>query len=496
MIPPIRIDREVPVPMRDGTVLRAEIWRPDDGRRHPAILERTPYLKETGAPAPILDSRLATARGYAVVLQDVRGRGGSGGEFEPFVNEEADGADSVAWTAASPWCDGRVVMAGMSYVGATQWLAAAARPPALHAIAPTLSTDDFGEGWSLRSGVVEHGFLTTWSAADLAAPADRWYDAPERAYDDLDGLARIAPWASEWLAEKADSPYWRDRSVAHRRDAIDVPALFTSGWYDVFLAGTLRGFARSGNPSDRLIVGPWGHDWQLSNHVGDHDAGFAGAGFGWFANALDFFDAVLAGRTPALPRVRAYVLGARRWVGLPSWPPAGACAVRIPLEPASIVVRPHDPVPSLGGRGLLVQVPGGGWGVRDQRALVGRPDVAIVGRASFPGVTTLAGPVRAHLRTVAALAEDALWVVTLCVEAADGTLQNLCEGVARARAGATEVTVELGDACMELAPDQPLVVLVAGSSFPRWPRPSGAGEQRIEVGSALEIRTVPGELEE
>lgn len=483
----IRIDREVPVPMRDGTVLRAEVWRPDDDRAHPAILERTPYLKESGAPSPILDSRLATERGYAVVLQDVRGRGSSGGSFEPFVNEEADGADSVAWTAAQPWCDGSVVMAGMSYVGATQWLAAAAQPPALKAIAPTLSSDDFGEGWSFRSGVREHGFLTTWSAGDLAAPGEQWLDAPERAYDDLEGLARVAPWTRQWLAEEPGSDYWRTRSVAPRRASVDVPVLFTAGWYDVFLAGSLRGFSGSRHSFDRLIVGPWGHDWQLSNHVGDLNVGIAGAGFDWFASALDFFDAALAGREPALPRVRAYVLGARRWVGLEAWPPPGATSRTAPLDPARVIVRPEDPVPSLGGRGLLVQVPGGGWGVRDQRPQLGRPDVAVAGRAEWARPTTLAGPVRARLRTVADGPGDACWVVILCVERTDGSLQNVCEGIARAPARATEVTVELGDVCVEVAAGQALVALLAGSSFPRWPRPETAGAQEILQGSALEL---------
>jgi uncharacterized protein len=482
----IRIDREVPVTLRDGTVLRAEVWRPDDDRPHPAILVRTPYVKETSAPSPILDCRVATERGYAVVLQDVRGRGSSEGSFEPFVNEERDGADSVAWTAAQSWCDGDVVMGGMSYVGATQWLAAAARPPALRAIAPTLSSDDFGEGWSFRSGVVEHGFLTTWSAGDLAAPGEQWLDVPERAYDDFEGLARIAPWARDWLREGADSSYWRSRSVAPRRDDVEVPVLSTAGWYDVFLAGTLRGFARSRHPSDRLVVGPWGHDSDLSNLVGEVNVGSAGAGEGWwFRSALDFFDAACAGREPALPRVRAYVLGARRWAELEAWPPPGAGSLTVPLEPARVIVRPDDPVPSLGGRGLVIQVPGGGWGPRDQRPLLGRPDVAPAGRVEWSRPVTLAGPVRTRLRTAAD--GPARWVITLCLEAADGALHNLCEGIARAPAGATDVTVELGDVCVEVGAGQALVALLAGSSFPRWPRPEAAGAQEILAGSALEL---------
>ncbi len=480
----IRIERELPAPMRDGTVLRAEVWLPDDGAPHPAVLVRTPYCKEGAAPTPVLDTRAATARGFAVVLQDVRGRGTSDGDFEPFVAEEADGADSVAWVAAQPWCDGRVVMAGMSYLGATQWLAAAAAPPALRAIVPTFSSDEYGEGWSLSGGVPEYGVLTTWTAADLLPVGSQWLDDVERAFEDVDALAELAPWLPDWLAEPADSTYWRVRSVAARRADVQVPALIVGGWYDVFLDATLRSFARSRHASDRLLVGPWGHDDQLSNLVGDANLGIAGIGepLMWDA-ALDFYEAVLAGREPDAPRVRAYVLGARRWLELPGWPPPGAGVVELPLRPGSFAVRPDDPVPALGGRGLLIQVPGGGWGVRDQRPLIGRDDVLVALRA--PRTVTLAGPVRAQLQVRADA--EAFWAVTLCVEHEDGFLQNVCEGIRRAAPGTTSVTVELGDACIEVAPGQSLVALVAGSSYPRWPRPPAAGTQRIGEGSVLEF---------
>jgi uncharacterized protein len=258
----VRLLRELAVPLRDGTVTRAEAWVPE-GPPGPALLVRTPYLKETTAPSPVVDVRLATERGYSVVVQDVRGRGSSEGEFEPFVHEEADGADSVGWVAEQDWCDGHVVMAGMSYVGATQWLAAAAAPPALRGIAPTLSSDDFAEGWSYAGGVSELGFLATWNAIDLAPFEERWYDDPLRGCDDLEGLARIAPWSADWLRAAAEPDYWRSRSVAHRRDDVTVPALVIGGWYDVFCDASLRSFARSRHDDDRLVVGPWGHDAQL-----------------------------------------------------------------------------------------------------------------------------------------------------------------------------------------------------------------------------------------
>lgn len=480
----LRLLREVAVPLRDGIVARAEAWVPD-GPPGPAILVRTPYLKET-APSPITDVRLAAERGYNVVIQDVRGRGTSEGNFEPFVDEEADGADSVEWVADQPWCDGRVVMAGMSYVGATQWLAAAAAPPALRGIAPTLSSDDYAEGWFYRDGVPEVGFLATWSAADLPPFDRRWLDDPLRAVDDLDGLADVAPWSAEWLRAEPGSEYWRSRSVAHRRDDVAVPTLVIGGWYDVFCDASLRGFERSRHEHDRLVVGPWGHDAVLSNLVGDANVGIEGNGVvaGLFETVLDFYDSVLAGAPPELPRVRVYVLGAKRWVDLDTWPPPHAAPASTPLEPAVLPVDPDDPVPSLGGRGLLVQVPGWGFGVRDQRPVASRPDVAVTARDTSPRRRWLAGPVTARLRTNAP--EGSMWAVTLCLEQPGGRLHNLSEGIA-ADDGRGDVTVRLGEVCATVEPRQRLVLLVAGSSFPRWPRPPAAGVQRLLEGSELEL---------
>jgi len=481
----VRLLRELAVPLRDGTVTRAEAWVPD-GPPGPAILVRTPYLKETAVPSPVADPRQATERGYTVVVQDVRGRGSSEGEFEPFVHEEADGADSVAWLSDQDWCDGRVVMAGMSYVGATQWLAAAASPPALSGIAPTLSSDDYAEGWSYTDGVTELGFLATWNAIDLAPFDERWYDDPLRAADDLDELAGIAPWSAEWLRAATEPAYWRSRSVAHRRGDVTVPALVIGGWYDVFCDASLRSFARSRHENDRLIVGPWGHDAQLSHLVGDANLGIHGSGVAreLFGTILDFYDAVLGGEAPALPRVSVYVLGARRWVGLEEWPPPGAERVELALKPAVVSVDPADPVPSLGGRGLLVEVPGGGFGVRDQRVIAARDDVALAIRHAAPERRWLAGPAWALLRTEAE--PGSTWTVTLCVEQSDGALHNLTEGVATDEGGGS-VTVALGDICATVEPGQPLVALVAGSSFPRWPRPSFLGAQRMLDGSRLEL---------
>jgi len=495
----IRILRDVEVPLRDGTRTVAEVWLPDDGQPHPALLVRTPYMKEFRVPMTTTNPRVATARGYAVVVQDTRGKGGSEGEFEPYVTEEQDGYDTVEWVAAQEWCSGDVVMTGTSGDGMTQWLAAVGAPPSLRGIAPVLSTDSYGEGWSYTSGVLEHGFLTTWSATELAPLPDKlpFIDDAVHAYEDFEAAAAVAPWLREWFANGPDSDYWRARSVAHRREEIQVPILATGGWYDIFLAGTLAGFRRSSDERDRLIVGPWGHDGGvLFHHVGEGNVGIGGfGGAAGFADwMLDFYDAVIAGKEPPLPKVRAYVLGAKQWVDLPSWPPPDARAETIALEPGAIAVDPADPVPTRLGRGLLVHVPGFGYGVADQRPLLERGDVHVAARTTLSEDTLLAGTVTAHLKTEAEGAEERLWAATLCVEQPDGALHNLVDGVAAASGDATQVDVSLGDTFAALPAGSTIVLLIAGSSFPRWPRPQTAGEQRVLAGSTLELTVAPAGL--
>jgi uncharacterized protein len=486
----IRVLRDLEVPLRDGTITSAEAWLPDAPEARPVIVVRTPYLKEAAAPTAVVDTRAAVSRGYGVLLQDVRGRGASGGVFEPFVNEEADGYDTVQWAAAQRWCDGNVVMAGMSYVGATQWLAAAARPPALRAIAPTLSSDDYAEGWSYTAGIPEYGFLTSWCAADLAPEDLRLLDQPESAWSDIDSAVAVAPWLADWLANPPGSQYWFDRSVSHRRADIDVPALIVAGWYDIFLQGSLRAFQRSFDRRDQLIIGPWAHTEALSHLVGAANLGVAGSGDRVFAEwLLDFYDSILSGDEPAGARVRAYVLGRRRWANLDSWPPTEVKSQSIPLTAGKFAVSCADPVPSLGGRGLLAHTADPGFGVVDHGPLIGRDDVHTAMDLGLSVDTLLAGPVTAHLLT--GLPESSndsqqLWVATLCVQGEAGQLDNLVGGVAIAQAGRPCV-VELGDTFAWLPAGSRLVLLISGSSYPRWPLPAVDCVQHILDGSELRL---------
>jgi predicted acyl esterase len=236
---------------------------------------------------------------------------------------------------------------------------------------------------------------------------------------------------------------------------------------------------------------PWGHDDWLTHLVGERNLGFAGSGdgFGLFDRALAFYAAAVAGDDPPLPRVSAYMLGARHWLELETWPPPEAQAARLAVPATSFTHDPGAPTPSLGGRALRCNTAGGpGWGQYDQRGVAAHPGARLL-ELGRPPSRRLAGPVRASLRSGADGDEQADWVCTLCVRVADGAVLNLCEGIARAEEGADMVEVDLGNVCIELEPEASLALLVSGASYPRWEPLPRARSQRIADGSELHVHT-------
>ena len=475
--------RDVAVPLRDGTITRADVWRPVEDGPVPAVLMRTPYGKERGVPSAVLDPATAVAAGFAVVVQDVRGTGTSGGEFEPYVNEADDGYDTIAWVAEQPWCDGRVVMTGMSYVGIVQWLAAARRPPALAALTPTITTDSVAEGWSFRGGVLESGFLRTWVASSLAKPE-------LRILDDLDAVAEggdvtaIAPWAAPWFSEPADSAYWAERSPgavsarparAHHRGLVRLlpgrqPALVR----------------RSPGPRDRLIVGPWGHEPTLTHLVGERALGSSGFSdvFGLRERALDFYRAALAGEDPPGPRVLAYLLGGRRWLELDSWPPPGARTLTLELSGARLLPRgSRRAAASPAGAGACRAACRAAASARVTSAPSPRAGTRCPGRhVSRPAGSSRRAGSRRRSTVAATGDEPRQWVGILCLEDADGALVNIADGACTAPAGATRsrsTSATSASSCLREAGSRcSSPVASPAASRRRRPQPSSAWTAR------------------
>ena len=321
---------------RDGVALVADVYRPPGAGPHPVLLMRQPYGRRIASTVTYAHPGWYARQGFMVVVQDVRGRGDSQGEFEPFLNEALDGADTLDWCAQLPGSNGRVGMYGFSYQGATQLLAAAGGHPALRAIAPAMTAWDLYEDWAYEQGVLRLANGLGWAAQLAAEGYRRLGDAP--AYQRMlqlaaaDGAALrdiVATTASalpgsffnDWLHEPQGSDYWRRRAPAPRMDRPPPPALFIGGWYDAFLGGTLTGYdawVDSGTEA-ALIIGPWGHlPW--TSRSGAVDYGVAADG-GVDEAQLAFFRRHLGEETGDAPTgARLFDLGAGVWHEYAGWP--------------------------------------------------------------------------------------------------------------------------------------------------------------------------------
>lgn len=304
--------------MADGATLVADAWRPAEGGTWPVLLQRLPYGRSV-ASTPVLPHPVWFARhGYAVVVQDCRGRGDSNGTFAPFVDEGADGAASIEWAARLPFCDGRVATYGFSYQGLAQLYAAAARPPSLRAIAPMMCCPDPYEGWTYEGGMLRWPFVCFW-AAQLAGqdrgtgplPYDTGTVPISRALGD-----DPPPWFVEWLAHPRDDDYWAARRPD--LDSIDVPAFTVLGWFDDFSSGTATLIERLGAEA---WCGPWAHMPWGTHHAGSELGPGASPAPVWQA-LVTFFDRVFErdSASAAAARVSYFVVG-DTWRRADSWPP-------------------------------------------------------------------------------------------------------------------------------------------------------------------------------
>src|SRR5689334_2115819 len=206
------IERDVACEMRDGAVLRADVYRPAGEGPWPVLLMRTPYGKTHGqANSGYAHPTWYAGQGFIVVVQDCRGRWASGGQWEPFFNEAQDGFDTIEWAARLPGSDGRVTMFGYSYPGLVQLLAAALRPPSLVAICPGFTTPQAYEGWSYRQGAFCLGWMLSWAlflACDTA-----WRNGDDEALRDLQH-ALIEIDQSYWTLPLSEVPALRRHRLA------------------------------------------------------------------------------------------------------------------------------------------------------------------------------------------------------------------------------------------------------------------------------------------
>jgi putative CocE/NonD family hydrolase len=456
------IERDVAVPMRDGVVLRADLMRPAVEGRFPTLVYRTPYGKHHATQGePIFEE--AVARGYAVVLQDVRGRYASDGEFEPYRNEGKDGFDTIAWAAAQPWSNGDVGTFGLSYPGAVQWLAALESPPALKAMAPAM-TYSTARNFFYSGGVFDLSWVPwiwnniapdTRKRKGLAGPRngpearEDWEKRGEtlRARLPLDALSElreVAPYYFEWLKHPPGDPWWDWAEVRGRYAKNSAAVLNISGWHDEAYGpeGAVTNFlglleARRGDadPRTELVLGPWVHGGIEDPKSGDRAFGDA-AKLDYAALVLDFLDVYLRGKSGGdRPRVRAFVMGENAWRSGPAWPLRGSASRELRLSagegrgagrllPSGTEVRPGTTAFVSNPRAPVTDPYGAAPGAHDYRELAKRADVAVFQTEPLAEDLTVVGAVRAEIWVSADAPDFDLWVKVQDV-APDGTAWNL-----------------------------------------------------------------------
>ncbi len=372
----ISVDFDVPARMRDGTTLRANVYRPVGEGQWPVLLTRLPYGKDFPLGSSVLDPAQAARRGYVVVVQDTRGRFTSEGEWSPMVNEALDGVDTIEWAARLPYSDGKVGMYGASYFGFTQWAAAVHQPPALKAMIPYVTWNDPLNGTMFRGGALELGISGNWQLLmGLDILMRRHRDNPDPQVlgqaismlaKDMDVLGKEGYWTlplkefAPLKRHKIEASYFdpimenpMDRSrlepmtILGKHENVSVPTLNAGGWYDIFLKDTIENFKimreRGSTPEARqskLLIGPWSHG-SATNPIGEINFGFAASAafidlqIDFMSLQLRWFDHWLKGKDTGMLReapIKLFVMGANVWRDEQEWPLARAVETRYYLH--------------------------------------------------------------------------------------------------------------------------------------------------------------------
>ena len=477
----VKLDRDVPAKMRDGVTLRADIYHPDMAGKFPVLLQRTPYSKINGWDNGFFFK--AAAQGYVVVVQDVRGRYTSEGDWYPFIHETEDGYDSVEWAASLPYSDGRVGMFGGSYVGATQMLAASAHPPHLAGICPSVTASNYHDGWVYQGGAFEQWFSESWAsglahdtldravskatnarAGEKALPLGAYplFNFPTSEGADISTQA-LAPYFLDWLAHPAYDDYWKQLSLEERYADFRIPVLHIGAWHDIFLRGTLHNYAglktSAGTDAARqgqhLVVAIGGHAGE-GRKIGDLDFGPEAAKYSETETTLRWYDFLFKGvqNEFAGKRVKIFVMGLNQWREEEDWPLARARSTKYFLnshgsansvrgdgslttispgaEPAdAFTYDPGKPVPTIGGP-LCCDGDHLAPGPRDQRTVEERNDVLIYSTPPLDHDMEVTGPVQLQL-FASSSAVDTDFTAKLVDVYPDGSAFNLTEGILRAK---------------------------------------------------------------
>lgn len=448
------VKKNVEAKMRDGIVLRADILLPAATGKFPTLVYRTPYGKEN-APKEWTTFDKAVKRGYAVVIQDVRGRYASDGEFDAYKNEGRDGYDTIEWTAVQPWSNGIVGTFGLSYPGAVQWLAAIEDSPHLKAMIPAM-TFSTPRNFFYSGGVFDGSWIDwIWfniapdlrkrknlpGAKTYKEAAAAWKTEHERLQNflplsDLPDFKQLAPFYYEWLAHPPSDPWWDWAELRDKYDRVHCAVLNISGWYDEAYGpdgattnfnGLVAARKNEKDPRTQTIIGAWTHGELERTKAGELDFG-ADAKVDYDEIILRWMDHYLKGIDNGVGRekpVRIFVMGDNKWRYEDSWPLKRAEPTEYVLNASGRkgagTLLAHLSHFSSDYSGLLsdpahpLTDPYSQFGARDYKALAGREDVVVFDSFPFEKDTEVTGPIRATIYASADVPDFDLWVRVLDV---------------------------------------------------------------------------------
>jgi uncharacterized protein len=457
------LDKNVAVPMRDGVILRADVLRPAGAGKFPVLVYRTPYGKDA-AQREYTTFENAVSRGYAVVVQDVRGRNHSDGDFRPYENEGRDGYDTIEWSAAQPWSNGRVGTFGLSYPGAVQWLAAVQSPPHLKAMVPAM-TFSTPQNFFYAGGTWDMSWIEwIWNniAWDIRVrknlPGPRTYKEALSAWNDqrqvmvntlplldLRPLQQVAPYYFDWLRHAPEDGWWNWSELRDKYSRTTAAVLNLSAWYDdnygpegatTNYAGLLQARGREKDAHTHLLLGPWVHGGTAKSRSGEREFGPTAAIdyddviLRWMDHYLNGVNNGVDGEKP----VRYFVMGRNEWREADHWPPAASKKAMF-LVPASgsercgrLQTSPFENKDSfsqfVSDPANPVTNPYDSSGAHDYAKLSDRADVLTFDSAVLQEDTDVTGPITARIFVSCDCRDFDLWARLLDVSP-DGMAINL-----------------------------------------------------------------------
>lgn len=516
----VNLRRAVPCAMSDGVVLYSDHYAAAEvSAPLPTILMRQPYGRDIASTVVYAHPAWFARHGYNVVIQDVRGRGGSGGHFYPFLHERTDGAETIAWLRTLPESNGKVGMYGFSYQGMTQLLAAAAQPEGLVCIAPAMAAHDLYHGWFYTNGALRLASSLGWGLQMLKEDSRRLRlkeasAALERAWASLPAQYIETPYAShpainaqglstyesDWLEHDAPDDFWSRMDISTSVDKITIPALHVSGWYDTYLNGTIAGFRaltqRAGSAHARenqyLVAGPWVHiPW--GDRIGSQSFG---------PEALLDTDQVLlrwfnhwlkdSGEFAAEPKIKHFALNENKWHAATHWPGEtpvtfylhsrgransskgnGTLSQDRPSEPEAsdiLSVDPEVPVIAPGGAASAS-------GCLNQAAMQQGNNVLVYTTEPFAAPLHIFGTPSVTLHASTSTAHADLVAKLTCVRR-NGDADFICIGIARSAFLFDKYTsdtphvwnFDLEPTSWVFVPGERLRLEVSGNSFPLYDR--------------------------